>query len=412
MKKLLGIMIALLIFAAPMAMYAQVEAVAGSLKIGAHLDASYQWSGESKKHPGAGEIGWNGYDSVNMGDVYVELTGKVGDRITFKILEGLVADSVDASGVLYCTMYTCVGFADIHNAPFSHPFTAEAYIDIKIIDQLKFRVGKQITPTLLANTVVHQSKVIHKAKAPLIANGTYAFNELWTPYGKDLGSPTSVTGAAVIASFSGVEASYTWFDNWLDGTWIDDGTETIFIPGYGDALYDFNKTKGGNVAVGYSGEVGPGKLAARGFYFDEDSEIGGIGTGGFVRLQGWGLGASYTHANFFTAIEYLNKTATAEKAFAVPGGDNDNNYWGLYFTVAGKFSGVEVLYSLDYVDLTDVKGYDSFDTEMWHTIGVNYWLNDNAMVGLNYVIKVPEVADGMKYPNINELDIFFEVDTL
>jgi len=34
------------------------------------------------------------------------------------------------------------------------------------------------------------------------------------------------------------------------------------------------------------------------------------------------------------------------------------------------------------------------------------------MLGLDYVIKSPEVAKGYKYPTINELGIFFEVNTL
>jgi hypothetical protein len=401
-----------------MAMYAQVEAVAGSLKIGAHVDTAYRWSGESKKHPICGsdycDVGWVGYDSVNMGDVYVELTGKVGDRISFKILEGLIGDNVTGSltdGALLGQGPTL----DIHNEPFTTPFTMEAYIDIKVIDQLKFRMGKQITSTLLANTGVHKSSVVHTANAPLIANGVIGGNQRAvqgaTGFPK-VQMPDSVTGAAVIASFSGIEASYTWFDNWL----LHGMAPGPHVYG-GDALYDFNKTKGGNVAVGYSGEVGPGKLAARGFYFDEDSEVGGIGSGGFWRTQGWGLGASYTHTNFFLAMEYANSTLTREKNATVFGEPNDNNWWGLYFTLAGKFSGIEPVYRFDYIDYTDWGNnnsatIDSYDTEMWHTIGVNYWFNDNAMVGLDYVIKVPEVAKYYKYPTINELVLFVEVDTL
>jgi len=427
MKKLLGIMIALLIFTAPMATYAQVEAIAGSLKIGAHVDTAYHWSGKSKNHPGAWEIGWEGYDSVNVGDVYVELVGKVGDRITFKITEGLVKDVVDGGSMIMCVMGTCAGFVNMQNVPMAHPFTLEAFIDVKIIDQLKIRVGKQITPTLLANTGVHKTGVVHTANAPLIANGSRGFNH-YLIENEDIAGipnqidiPNSVTGAAIIAAFSGVEVSYTWFDNWLVGDWeIDPDTgDPVFIAGVGDALFDFNKTKGGNVALGYAGEVGPGKLAARVYYFDEDSELAGIGSGAWMRITGWGLGASYTHTNFFVAMEYANNTAKREKNLAdpTPGAKNDNNWQGLYFTLAGKFSGIEPVYRLDWIDYTDfgnnrIANIDSLDTEMWHTIGVNYWFNDNAMVGLDYVIKVPEVAKGWKYPNINELVIFFEVDTL
>jgi len=372
MKKLLGIMIALLIFAAPLAMYAQVEAIAGSLKIGVHLDTSYRWSGEAKKHPkvysdGKQDIHWAGYDSVNVGDVALELTGKVGDRISFKILESLVRDTIFAD--MGSPMPGAPLTADIHNQPDTTATTLEAYIDIKIIDQLKIRVGEQLTPTLLCNTLIHESRVIHTLNAPLIANRSVGFNQVLSPVNTKIPIPDSVTGAAIIASFSGAEISYTWFDSW------------ILPVDAVNSLYDSNKTKGGNVAIGYAGEVGPGKLAARGFYFDEDTEVSGIGTGGFMDLSGYGLGVSYTHPNLFVALEYLNATGKLEKALATPGAKNDNNWWGMYFTLAGKFSGIEPVYRLDYItytnwnDKTNGGAYPtitSFDTEMWNTIGVNY----------------------------------------
>lgn len=408
MKKMPGILIAFLALAAPMVTQAQVESIAGSLKIGAHIDAAYRWSGESKKNPVFGsdswEIHWPGYDSVNMGDVYVELAGNIGDRVSFKILEGLVSDHVTTS-------FTSPGLPgsgptlDIRNKPDLKPFTLEAYIDVKVIDQLKFRVGKQITPTLLANTGVHKSSVLHTANYPLIANGVVGFNQVLVGDAvgfSRLDMPASVTGAALILEFFGAEFSATMFDGWLLPDYL----------GAGDPfMYDFNKTKGGNFALGYSGELGPGKLCARGFYFEELSEV----TPGLskFRTRGWGLGATYTHASFFVAAEYANSTQSLDQVPA----PNQNNWWGAYVTVAGRFNGIEPVYRFDYVDYSDwgndqSTGIDSYDTETWHTIGVNYWLNDRAMLGLDYVIKVPETAKYAKYPTINELVIFVEVDTL
>ena len=419
MKKLLGIMIALLIFAAPMAkLYAQVEAVAGSLKLGVHVDTSYRWSGESKKNPKMYydhvDFHWTGYDSVNVGDVALEVTGKVGERISFKILEALVTDVTvatpgdDMTGASHTV--------NMYHMADTTATTLEAYIDLKIIDQLKFRVGKQLTPTLLANTGIHQANVFRTANAPLIANRTHGFNEFMVTNDAidiptKMDAPDFVTGAAIIASFSGAEISYTWFDGWLapslDGSFGSPG----------DLGYDFNKTKGGNVAVGYSGEVGPGKLAARAFYFDELSEV----TPNVPKLhtKGWGLGASYTHTNFFVAAEYTNDTLSIDKNVIPYPGKNSNNWYGYYITLAGKFSGIEPHYRFDYIDYTDWNNNNtapleitSFDTEMWNTIGVNYWFSDNALVGLDYVIKSPEVRKNYKYPNINELIIYLEVNTL
>jgi len=117
------------------------------------------------------------------------------------------------------------------------------------------------------------------------------------------------------------------------------------------------------------------------------------------------------------AAEYTNDTLSIDKNVIPSPGKNDNNWWGYYITIAGKFSGIEPHYRFDYIDYTDwnnnaVADITSYDTEMWNTIGVNYWFNDNAMVGLDYVIKTPEVMKYTKYPNINELIIYLEVNTL
>ena len=60
----------------------------------------------------------------------------------------------------------------------------------------------------------------------------------------------------------------------------------------------------------------------------------------------------------------------------------------------------------------------SCDTEIWHTIGINYLFNDQVTVGLDYVIKAPEKAKGignesdLKYANTNELILITELDLL
>ena len=91
--------------------------------------------------------------------------------------------------------------------------------------------------------------------------------------------PTSVTGAAVIISFSGVEINYTLYDEWL----MPDSPVS-----WGDRGYDFNKTKGGDVALTYKGQVGPGKLAVRAFYFDEQTDCSGIIRATFSRTTAAG----------------------------------------------------------------------------------------------------------------------------
>jgi len=418
MKKLAGLIFALLIFVAPLAIYAQVEATAGSMKIGAHLDTTFRWSPESNKDPAIDEIYWKGYESVTGQDLFLEITGKIGDRVSYKILEGLVWETWNPGITTYV-----VGAPDldIYVKPNAYAYPLEAYAEFKVIDQLKFRFGKQLTPTLLANTGVHQMDVIHTANPPLIAQnssstGPIGINELLvaTTGWSKVPLPLSVTGAAAILSFSGVEINYTLFDEWLQTT------TTV-----GDLGYDsLNKTKGGNVAVSYNGSVGPGKLAVRGFYFDEATELG-PSSAEHADDSGWGAGAMYNADKWFVGGEYTSSTLKTDSDVK----PNKNTWSGYYVTVGGKFSSIQPVYRLDFVDYTNLKDsyyatakLSSFDTEMWHTIGVNYLVNDNVTVGLDYVIKSPEKgkadvdADGLMekvdYPNANELVLMVEVDLL
>ena len=277
----------------------------------------------------------------------------------------------------------------------------EAYLDFKIINQLKFRFGKQVVPTLLANTPVHDMGVVHTALQPLIAensssSGPVGVDELlWDSITGGIFPkvplPLSVTGATVIISFMGLEINYTLFDNWLEPA----GFLSPYLVSWGDKGYDFNKTKGGNVALTYKGQVGPGKLAARAFYFDEDTEL--VPHGGFPIADdsGWGFGVMYNADKWFLAGEYAASVLKYKKA-PVPGVGSKSNVWfGYYVALGGKFNSVKPVYRFDSIDYGNQnssvfgplnpglprKAVNQCDTEMWHTIGVNYLFNDQVTVG-------------------------------
>ena len=75
-----------------LATYAQVESNAGSMKIGVHMDIDYLWSQNNQHHPTGEELGWEGYSSITAENVDLEFMGKIGDRVSYKVLEAL-ADS-------------------------------------------------------------------------------------------------------------------------------------------------------------------------------------------------------------------------------------------------------------------------------------------------------------------------------
>ena len=97
LEKLRVILFALLMLAAPLLIKAQVESTAGSMKIGVHFDATYDYSPESLADPDPHQFAWEGNNSVTGQDLFVELTGKVGDRVSYKVLEGLVWETAAAS---------------------------------------------------------------------------------------------------------------------------------------------------------------------------------------------------------------------------------------------------------------------------------------------------------------------------
>jgi len=460
MKKLSGILFAALIFAAPLAMYAEIESTAGSMKVGVHMDISYRWSGESNKdaaEPGhEDEIGWLGYDTFSAGDIMIEITGKIGDRLTYKILQGLVyGDFVMMSPTLEGEMGGLPkmpwGPGDsgvIMAMPKTNPTMdvfiqpMEAYSDFKVIDQLKVRFGRSVIPTLLANTGVHRANVIHTANPPLIANRVFGFNEmlvnmaLTSPTGPE-GSPggffrvplpLNVTGAGfIVTPLEGVELEYKAYNEWFNG-----GAGNLLgllkvIETTGDLAFDYNRTKGWDLALTLAHDLGPGKLTVRGFYFDEYIDLHNLNFTATPiqsplngRNFGWGAGLNYDAKKFFFGGEYATDTLTwSEKP---DGFDKKGNTWsGFYAQVGGRFGDIQPVYRYDFIDYTSLKNNDieyedidieSFDTETWHTFGINYLANDHTTAGIDYVIKKPEEMKDVKYPNINEIIVMMELDLL
>ena len=201
MNKLGGLLFALVLIAAPFAGFAQVEANAGSINLGIHIDLDYRWSAKSLEKAGPGEIRWPGYSSITGQDVFFELSGQAGDRLSYKVLEGLVPETWTAT-------YSGQTL-DIHVQPTVKAAPLEAWVELKALDQLSFRAGEMIAPTLFASTGVHMANVIHTVNAPLISSPVLGFNEALvnattTAAFPRVWLPVSVTGLAAIISFPAV----------------------------------------------------------------------------------------------------------------------------------------------------------------------------------------------------------------
>jgi len=429
MKKLLGILFAVLIFAAPLAMNAEIEATAGSMKVGVHMDFTYRWSPEiNSKNPDSDEHGWLGYDTFSAGDLMIQITGKVGDRITYKILEGLVYGDFEFESVPsedgghVNNIWPQPKYND--DGPLVAPL--EAYVDFQIVDKLKTRVGKTVIPTLIANTGVHKADVIHTANPPLIANrimgvneGIYDMNVLPFPR---IPLPLDVTGMGVIGNpIEGLELEFYVYDEWAVPNYPEPWV------GAQDLGYDFNRTKGWDLAATYNRDVFSGNLTLRGFYFSEYIDFTNFSLPFSLpngRNSGWGMGFAYDAPRWFLGAEYtqdllhyVENPMGAEK--------KDNTWKGYYVQVGGKFGAIQPVARFDWIDYSSLRNDDwnmlpvepqSVDNEIWYTLGVNWLVNDNTTVGLNYVMKRPETikmfGETLNGLDVNELVVMFELDLL
>jgi len=370
MKKVVGLILALMLLI-PVGLYAQVEAAAGSITIGAHLDAAFRYSAEDK------DKGWNGYETFNGEALVLGLSGKIGDNLAWRFQEAFVLPTYN-QGVVELIL---------------DPTTLEACAQWKPIDQLGITIGRVLVPTAIAN-VPHMLKVHHMANPPLIITG--GFNGGLFPL------PTYQTGVAFDVNFSGIDVNYMLYNGELAGQQVLGS----------DLAQDLDKSKGGNVAVTYNGDVGPGKLTARAFHFQEYSDITdalatALGVDDDASISGWGIGVMYDADNYFGGVEYVTSTLDPE--------DKDvksKTGYGYYILLGARFSSVEAAFRYDFIDWSDLKGAKEKDTETWYNIAVTYMINDNAGLGVGYTIKQPEEPAGADYPSINELQVFVELDLL
>jgi len=428
MKKLLGILFAILIFAAPLAMNAEIEATAGSMKVGVHMDFTYRWSPEINKNPAGDEQSWLGYDTFSAGDLMLQITGKVGDRISYKILEGLVYSTFehdwwfsDDYGVVK-NIWPMPLYND--EGPFVAPL--EAYVDFQVVDKLKTRVGKTVIPTLLANTGVHKADVIHTANPPLIADRVMGINEVLVamniPTFPRIALPLDVTGAGVIANpIEGLELEFFVYDEWVNP---NEGESYLWAQDLG---FDYNRTKGWDLAGTYNRDVLSGNLTVRAFYFSEYLDFTNLGAGlPNGRNSGWGLGFAYDAPKWFLGAEYTQDTVHYVEE-PLPWVDKKDNTWKGYYIQGGlKFGAIQPVARFDWIDYTSLRNGDvhnwtdisisSVDNEIWYTVGVNWLVNDNATVGLNYVMKRPDTpkifGETFNSLDVNEFIVMFELDLL
>ncbi len=381
MKKMGMVLAGMCLGLLPAALFCQVQPKAGLIEIGAHLDEVYRYSAESNNDPGPDDVYWTGYDTLNTEVLILTLSGKLTDQLDWEFNNAFAWPAWNRG---------------VPGSDFALT-VLDANMEWKIMDQIGLVFGRQLVPTLLSN-VPHQLSVIHTANPPLVLIGGYNGN--MTPL------PSYQTALGLDINFADFYLNALLYNGELFGAnALPGGNDTGSQP-------DTDKMKGWNLNIGYDGKVGPGNLKARGFYFQESSDTTQSEPGDDSSISGYGIGAIYDAKVVFVGAEFASHTQDPDDP-----GYNSVTQYGYYGLLGGRISSLELALRYDFVDYTnqtnsDRQGAEDTDTETWYTFAVNYHINEWAALGLDYVIKYPEVPPNTDYPNINELSLIAELDLL
>lgn len=401
MKKVFLISLAVALMMVPFALRAQVEPLAGSMTLGAHIDFVGRYSAESNADPDPEEVYWAGYETFNLEAAIIYLMGQVGDNIDYAIglalaMPGYSGDVVTPSGTTSLL---------------------DAKITWSVTDTVALNMGRYIPHTSMSMQP-HQLSV-HKLIDPpmMITGGGYVESALGTGGVVLIPLPRYQTGVGIEAAMG--PATITWD--------LFNGSETVAAV---DNLTEMDKSKGGALKVA----VDSGGFHGGIFYLNELSDVGSAVTGlpidGVVTVTQYGIELAYVTERLALMFEYLDSTADPREDELLPLTDDIASLHQVtYYLLAAvglgpvelvlRFDGAEAGLDqwMDDSDI-DVDEDEVFDVQANITLGVNYPINDNTTVAFNYVMRgleEPDVeigGDDVSYPVTDEIAVMVELDVL
>ncbi|GEM_PF-1471274 len=468
MKKLWLISPALALLLVPLSLSGQmVEPVSGAIHIGAHIEFTGRYSSEDNKHDKSDSIlekieepYWSGYETFNLEAAVVYLTGKVGDRITWVFGEALTMQTYDLGAIGSDIEEGIEGRAGNDEVI---PARAATLLDARIIwnisEGITLNMGRYIPGTSMSMSP-HRLAVHHLVDPPMfIKAGGYGFHLIPLPRyqtgmgmsaefgpatvswdffnGNVLANPDSLsdvdrcTGGVLKAAVDrgGFHAGLYYLNDM--GAVEDVSIPIKFIPNIPDVIYGETEPE----PVSLEELVNELMPTHEDIILDEDNN-----------LTQWGLELAYTTNRIIAAFEYLD-TMLDLKDTGVP----DLKQQSYYFLLGGKVGPVDLIFRYEFADagydeyLDGLKGRkasenDISDQQVNYTLGVNYEINDNTTIALNYAWRQPEVPGGIKldenkipypgpidldgndklnkieidwnYPDINEISLMVELDML
>jgi hypothetical protein len=423
MKNFCLISLALALLVVPLSLSGQVEPVAGEMTIGALVEFAGRYSGEDNTKPDEDTTEWkklekpywSGYETFNMETAVIYLTGKVGDKVSYSIGEALVMPVYEGDLV----------------TPVADATLLDARITWNITESIALNMGRYIPGTSMSVSP-HRLSVHHLVDPPMmIKGGGYRL--------RLIPLPRFQTGVGISAGFGPALVSWDFFN----------GTE-VKNP---DSLTDVDKCKGGVLKVAVNG----GGFHAGVFYLSERSDSDNtinlqILTGAVplsIQLDDsyvtqWGLELAYTSKRFIAAFEYLDTVLDFLEDDTKFDGVTVHNAPDLkqlsyYLLFGGNVGPAQIVFRYEFAEagydefLNDIDGWglsgDVSDQQVNYTLGVNYSINDNTTIALNYAWREPEEPEDIKdfadmdgdgdiddlewdFPDINELSVMIELDML
>lgn len=380
--------------AAPGVVGADVAAGAGNVTLFGHIDfvgrysAEDNWDQDDLQTDGITEV-WPGYESYNVEFAVLGIAGQLGDNVTW-----VITNAFAFLGPIAPLQTALAGVdEDFQGANMVNHGLLDARIDWMLTDSVVLSAGRFIPPTSMTWNP-HLMKVLHTINYPLInGSGLQVLNThvptIPLPMYQTGVMLTVKMGAAsiMVANYNGMEITDSNPDNF----------------GGMNNTMDIDKSKGTSV------KLAAGSDAMQGGVWYNAEKIGykrynlgaapPVSTDGIIDgdLTQWGVEISYNAEAFMLQGQLLSTTLDQ-----LDSGKDDIEQTGWYVLAGFNAGPAQIVARYDYFDYfegedLDGDGVDELDDgsdeESAITLGVNYGINDNTTLGVNYTMRDVEDWD-------------------
>lgn len=396
MKRYLVIMLLACAMAVPgMAFSQDVAAGGGSISLHAHIDFVGRFSAEDD------DDDYNGYESYNLEFAVIGLAGTIGDNVSWVLTEA-TAFAGPAAGLQTwgASNLQAMGGGANNNAVGSS--LLDARINFHMGEYFMVSMGRFIPPTSMTWNP-HLMKVMHTINYPLMnGSGFQGGGGLMVPL------PMYQTGVMLSIYLGPV----TFMAGNFNGTDVVGGIGNVMPLGMNN-IVDIDKTKGTQMKLAFDAEG----FHIAGWYYGEEASVtlwnpAMVNTltpkAGRIRedgtIQQWGVEFDMNTELVFAQAQYLNTRLDMDD-------ENVDDLWqaGWYvllgMNVTDQFQLLGRYDFMDY-DNEEVLISDRRDEEQWAMAGMNYLVNENVTVGVNYTWRWLE----NEHANLNELAFITEMN--